>query len=123
MVPSTEVPCHAILSLLTTVQPVLNSFAAFETSDRRWVRSMLIDAITNPQSCLVTDTALNAKAFVPIEHVTMHLPMKITDYTDSFSSLIHAQNVGGPYLNAPPPQTLGPQPRFLLTRATRLCFL
>lgn len=55
---------------------------------------MIIDAITNPQSLLSTNTTLNEKAFVPIQNVTMHLPMRITDYTDSFSSLIHAQNVG-----------------------------
>lgn len=78
---------------LTLRQPVLNSFASFEIGERRWVRSTIIQNITNAKSLLFTDAALNEKAFVPLSDVQMHLPMKIGNYTDSFASLIHAENV------------------------------
>lgn len=74
-------------------QPVLNSFAAFETSERQWIRSVIIESLSSSQSLLFTDPVLNKAAFVPIKDAEMHLPMKITDYTDSFSSLVHAENV------------------------------
>jgi fumarylacetoacetase len=84
---------HASHHVLTGLQPVLNSFAAFEASERRWVRSTIIENVSSGNSQLFTDPSLNEKAFVPAGDVEMHLPMKITDYTDSFSSLIHAENV------------------------------
>ncbi len=34
------------------------------------------------------------KALIPIENVEMHLPVKVTDYTDFYSSKEHATNVG-----------------------------
>lgn len=81
------------LTNLESVKPVLNSFAALETGERKWVRSILIGNITTAKSALFTNRELNEKAFIPLKDVEMHLPMRIGDYTDSFSSLIHAQNV------------------------------
>ena len=40
------------------------------------------------------DTGLRAEALVPQARVTMHLPANIGDYTDFYSSLDHATNVG-----------------------------
>lgn len=37
---------------------------------------------------------LKKKALVPMADVTMHLPAKIGDYTDFYSSREHATNVG-----------------------------
>uniref|UniRef100_A0ABD2VT31 Fumarylacetoacetase n=1 Tax=Trichogramma kaykai TaxID=54128 RepID=A0ABD2VT31_9HYME len=44
------------------------------------------DALQNPD--------VRRKVFVPQEDVTMHLPAKIGDYTDFYSSIHHATNVG-----------------------------
>ncbi|KAL4216356.1 hypothetical protein ACF0H5_024083 [Mactra antiquata] len=40
------------------------------------------------------NTALRERAFVPQSKATMHLPAKIGDYTDFYSSKNHAYNVG-----------------------------
>jgi fumarylacetoacetase len=37
---------------------------------------------------------LPAEALVPLSSATMHLPANIGDYTDFYSSLDHATNVG-----------------------------
>ena len=74
-------------------QPVLNEFAALPANSRRRVRTTIIENLSNPKSLLFTDPELNGKAFVPSKLVRMHLPMQIANYTDSVSSLIHAQNV------------------------------
>ncbi|KIW99294.1 fumarylacetoacetase [Cladophialophora bantiana CBS 173.52] len=74
------------------LEPVLNSFAALPAEHRKRVRSTIIENLSKADSMLFTIAELNEKAFVAAKEVQMHLPMKITDYTDSFSSLIHAQN-------------------------------
>ncbi|KIX06977.1 fumarylacetoacetase [Rhinocladiella mackenziei CBS 650.93] len=83
------------------LEPVLNSFAALPAEERRWIRSTIIQNLFNSKSLLFTDSDLNEKAFVPMDHVQMHLPMIITDYTDSFSSLIHAQNLPSAFTEYP----------------------
>jgi fumarylacetoacetase len=40
------------------------------------------------------DEALRKKALIPLASVTMHLPARIGDYTDFYSSREHATNVG-----------------------------
>lgn len=67
--------------------------AAIPSATRREIRSTIIHNLSNSASPLFMDVNLNEKAFVPIGDINMHLPMQITDYTDSFSSLIHAENV------------------------------
>ncbi|KIW85995.1 fumarylacetoacetase [Fonsecaea pedrosoi CBS 271.37] len=91
------------------LEPTLNSFAALEGSERRWVRQTIIENVTSEKSVLFTDQDLNEKAFVLARDTQMHLPMDITDYTDSFSSLIHAENSLKPLgLDLPPAFKLYP---------------
>ncbi|CAD6185405.1 unnamed protein product [Caenorhabditis auriculariae] len=45
-------------------------------------------------SPLKNDSALSKKALVPQSSATMHLPAQIGDYTDFYSSIYHATNVG-----------------------------
>lgn len=73
---------------------MLNEFASLPPNARTKIRATVIKSLSDPKSLLYTDEALNVAAFVQVTDVHMHLPMKITDYTDSFSSLVHAQNVG-----------------------------
>lgn len=76
-----------------TNQTTLNAFAAFPAADRSLVRLTIIQELSRPDSPLFKDDELNGRAFVPRLKVRMHMPMSITDYSDSFGSLIHAQNV------------------------------
>ena len=62
-------------------------------SDRRFVRDTIIQHLSNADSPLFKDTTLSSQAFVSIDQVQMHLPMKLTGYTDFFSSLVHAERV------------------------------
>ncbi|XP_034941963.1 fumarylacetoacetase [Chelonus insularis] len=63
-------------------------------------RPCWIEARNTIQSLLSIDNKtlqeepLKSKAFVKQEEVTMHLPAKIGDYTDFYSSIYHATNVG-----------------------------
>lgn len=75
------------------LKPYLNDFAALPISDRRTVREIIIDHLTNADSPLFKDETLQQRAFIPIQNVTMHLPMRLTDYTDFYSSLVHADKV------------------------------
>lgn len=43
---------------------------------------------------LKDDEKLRAEALIPMNKVFMHLPAHIGDYTDFYSSLDHATNVG-----------------------------
>ena len=74
-------------------QSDLNTFASLPASERSHVRALVIENLRNESSALFRKTALNEQAFVAMDDVQTHLPMTITDYTDFFSSYVHAQNV------------------------------
>ncbi|GAM43096.1 2-hydroxyhepta-2,4-diene-1,7-dioate isomerase [Talaromyces pinophilus] len=76
------------------LKPYLNEFAALPISDRRTVREIIIRHLTTADSPLFKVGTLQQRAFIPIEKVTMHLPMRLTDYTDFYSSLVHADKAG-----------------------------
>lgn len=57
------------------------------------MREIIIETLSDADSVLFTEPDLNSKAFVSLEDVEMHLPMAIRHYSDSFGSLIHAENV------------------------------
>jgi hypothetical protein len=69
-------------------------FAALDAGKRRRVRKEIINMLSRPDSTLFTDLTLNNEAFFRRVDVDMHMPMAITDYSDSSGSLIHAENVG-----------------------------
>ncbi|KEF53143.1 uncharacterized protein A1O9_11052 [Exophiala aquamarina CBS 119918] len=91
------------------LQPNLNSFATFLTTERGHIRAAIIKHLTTQSSPLFENKELNDRAFIPLEQVQMHLPMSITDYTDFFSSLVHAEN-GCRSLNIPIPQAFWEYP-------------
>lgn len=90
-------------------QPALNAFMAagrgvwMATRQRlQW----LLDAATPD---LRDDSALLARALLPVDRVTMHLPAQVGDYSDFYSSRYHAENVGCMFrgaANALPPNWL-----------------
>lgn len=57
------------------------------------MRSAIIKVLSDKDSTIFVNTQLNEDAFLPRSRTKMHIPMDTTDYSDSFCSLIHAQNV------------------------------
>lgn len=72
----------------------LNEFMGLGSAAWKEARSRLQSLLSADNSCLRDDKALRAKAFVSQSSATMHLPAEIGDYTDFYSSLDHATNVG-----------------------------
>lgn len=78
-------------------QDSLNDFAALGRGVHRSVRLYLQDILridTNRADILKNNAGLREKAILPLSGVTMHLPMRIGDYTDFYAGLRHAFTVG-----------------------------
>ena len=58
------------------------------------VRNRIIQLLDGTRTELESNRRLRAAAIHSSEHVTMHLPATIGDYTDFYSSRNHAENVG-----------------------------
>ncbi|EED14708.1 2-hydroxyhepta-2,4-diene-1,7-dioate isomerase, putative [Talaromyces stipitatus ATCC 10500] len=84
------------------LQPVLNEFAALPIAVRHHVRQSIIDNLSDPESLIFTDHTLQSEALLPIDEGKMHLPMRLTDYTDFYTSVVHAETAGKG-LNVPIP--------------------
>eukprot|EP00177_Eucheuma_denticulatum_P003613 GFKZ01006550.1.p1 GENE.GFKZ01006550.1~~GFKZ01006550.1.p1 ORF type:complete len:470 (+),score=59.02 GFKZ01006550.1:85-1410(+) len=106
-----HLPAPTAHSVFST--PSLNAFLALGKPAWLEARAALQDALSiSPQRCpdLKNATAEQHAELLPLhQHVTMHLPAEIRDYTDFYSSKQHATNVGtmfrGPE-NALPPNWL-----------------
>ena len=57
------------------------------------MRKRIIEALRDDKSALFSNAELNKRAFVPRSQAQMHFPMKTEHYSDSFCSLVHAENV------------------------------
>ncbi|XP_068208829.1 fumarylacetoacetase [Palaemon carinicauda] len=75
-------------------QPTLNRFMSLGSAAWKEARTRLQALLSADNPCLRDDQKLRAAAFVPQNSATMHLPAEIGDYTDFYSSLDHATNVG-----------------------------
>jgi fumarylacetoacetase len=69
----------------------LNEFIAFGKSHTTALRLRVQTLLSDPDSPLKATPGL---FLVPQAEATMHLPVKIGDYTDFYSSIEHATNVG-----------------------------
>ncbi|RYU96967.1 fumarylacetoacetase [Emticicia agri] len=72
-------------------QASLNAFINLGKKKTSAIRLQLQDWLVQEKSPL---KKYFNQAFYPIESVKMHLPVKVGDYTDFYSSLEHATNVG-----------------------------
>lgn len=72
----------------------LNAFAAAGRPVWRAVRARLAELLSGIDPRLRDDAALRARALVPMDACTLHLPFEIASYTDFYSSEDHATNVG-----------------------------
>lgn len=72
----------------------LNAF--MELGKEAWneARQVIQGLLSSDNATLQQDKQLQAKALIPQASATMHLPVKIGDYTDFYSSIHHATNVG-----------------------------
>lgn len=71
-------------------QSSLNAFIGLGKPVTNKVRLKIQEALTDGQSPLKDNT----KLFTPYQDVQMHVPVSIGDYTDFYSSIEHATNVG-----------------------------
>ena len=71
-------------------QPFLNDFIALGKSVTSGLRKSIQSWLQDPNSPL----AKAERIFIPQAEAQMHLPIRIGDYTDFYSSIEHATNVG-----------------------------
>jgi len=72
----------------------LNSFMALGKAAWSETRQRVQLLLSKADATLSGDCALRARALIPQSSAKMHLPAKIGDYTDFYSSIHHATNVG-----------------------------
>ena len=75
-------------------EPTLNSFIELGRDDWRNVRQQISVLLRHDNPTLRDDHKMCKEAFVPINQSNLHLPIKVTAYTDFYSSKEHASNVG-----------------------------
>lgn len=78
-------------------EPTLNGFAALGRPMHSIVRKYLQDVFkeqTTYPEVLKKNAELQKQCLIARKDVTMHLPMKIGDYTDFYAGMNHAQNCG-----------------------------
>ena len=75
-------------------QPLMNDFMSLGKNARVQVREVLQDLITGRNPALKNNVDHQKMALYKNSDVQMHLPARIGDYTDFYSSIHHATNVG-----------------------------
>ncbi len=75
-------------------QDALNAFMALPAGVRRATRARISELLDLRTPALRSDTGLCERALWPCADIAMHLPARIGDYTDFYSSREHATNVG-----------------------------
>ena len=75
-------------------EPVLNGLIALGKEKTKAIRRRLIDLFSQDTIALQNNKEAKAVALFPVNEVKMMLPVAIGDYTDFYSSIEHATNVG-----------------------------
>ncbi|XP_071445905.1 fumarylacetoacetase [Hetaerina americana] len=75
-------------------QPTLNAFMSLGRPSWQEARATLQRLLSSDCTTLREDAVLRSNALTPQSQVSMHLPASIGDYTDFYSSIHHAANVG-----------------------------
>lgn len=75
-------------------EPSLNAFIACGPEVWNEVRATLQYLLDEETPTLRGNRRLRARALIPVQEVTVHLPVAVGDYTDFYSSKQHAINVG-----------------------------
>jgi len=72
----------------------LNNLMRKGKSGARALRNRIIDLLSEDNQTLQSDPKAIDKILIPIDQVTNEMPVHIRDYTDFYSSIEHATNVG-----------------------------
>ncbi len=72
----------------------LNSFLATGRPTWSAVRATVSRLLSDDEAELRDNSELRDKALIPLQNITMQMPVAIGDYTDFYSSREHATNVG-----------------------------
>uniref|UniRef100_A0A7E4ZVX0 Fumarylacetoacetase n=1 Tax=Panagrellus redivivus TaxID=6233 RepID=A0A7E4ZVX0_PANRE len=75
-------------------EETLNSFMALPRAAWLEARNVITKLLSKDSAELRDNTELRSKAILAQNEVQMHLPARIGDYTDFYSSIHHATNVG-----------------------------
>ncbi|KAJ8926102.1 hypothetical protein NQ315_009959 [Exocentrus adspersus] len=75
-------------------EATLNNFMALNPKAWKEARETIQSLLSVNNTSLQNDAHLQSRAFIPQSDAIMHLPAKIGDYTDFYSSIHHATNVG-----------------------------
>jgi len=75
-------------------EPTLNTFMGLGKATWDSVRATAASLLAEDNATLRDNAELRAKALVPMSEATMHMPARIGDYTDFYSSREHATNIG-----------------------------
>ncbi|MBK6265334.1 fumarylacetoacetase [Marivirga sp. S37H4] len=75
-------------------RPVLNDFMDLGKEVTVPVRERIAELLNRDNQELQGNDQLREKALIPQAEATMHLPIRVGDYTDFYSSESHATNVG-----------------------------
>jgi fumarylacetoacetase len=91
--------------------PVLNRFMERGRSVWRSTRQRITELLSKDCPILRDDTELRARALCPRKRVTLSIPIRVGGYTDFYSSIDHARNVGSLLRN--PANALNPNWRHI----------
>lgn len=72
----------------------LNDLMALPKSSQATLREHLQTLLTGENPALQNNTQAQNKALIPLKMVNNHMPVYIRDYTDFYSSMQHASNIG-----------------------------
>lgn len=91
-----ELAAAGLIDIDKTVveKETLNDFMALGKTLTNAVRKKLIDLLREGNSTLQNNTSLCNRAFKKQDDVKLLMPVKVGDYTDFYSSIDHATNIG-----------------------------
>jgi fumarylacetoacetase len=76
------------------VNTYLNDFIALGKDKTNRLRLILMELLVNEKSALSTHEVHKVQVLKPMDEVEMMLPIKVGNYTDFYSSIEHATNIG-----------------------------
>ncbi|MCF6777004.1 fumarylacetoacetase [Thiotrichales bacterium 19X7-9] len=72
----------------------LNDLMALERNKITELRNAISRLLRHDTPTIQNDDELKQKLLIPMDQVTLHMPVKIGGYTDFYSSIEHASNIG-----------------------------
>lgn len=75
-------------------QPVLNDFISLGKKGSNLIRKRIQEIFNEENDDISDREEFTRQYLIPFDSVRMQMPVKVTDYTDFYSSIEHASNVG-----------------------------